>query len=77
MGRPKCCSEPRVTTAIRLPASLHEALHEAAAARDVSANLLLTRALSDFLDRLPPPDLLLETRGVEHGASDERARRTA
>ncbi len=49
-----------MATAVRLPASLHQALHDAAAVRDVSANLLVTRAVSDFLDRLQSPDQLLD-----------------
>ena len=60
MGRPKTCDEPRVTTAVRLPASLREALHEAASVRDVSVNLLVTRAVADYLDRLPPADRVLD-----------------
>ena len=50
-----------MATAVRLPASLHQALHDAAAVRDVSANLLVTRAGSDFLDRLQSPEQLLDT----------------
>ena len=54
MGRPKIYDEPRIATAVRLPTSLRDELHEAAAARDVSANLLVTRAVADYLRRLPP-----------------------
>jgi len=60
MGRPKVYDEPRVATAIRLPASLRDELHEAAAARDVSVNLLVTRAVWKFLHQLPPADDLFE-----------------
>jgi predicted transcriptional regulator len=60
MGRPKIYDEPRVATAIRLPASLRDELHEAATARDVSVTFLVTRALSDYLRRLPPPDALAD-----------------
>jgi predicted transcriptional regulator len=56
MARPRTFAEPRVATAVRLPESVHRRLHEAAADRDVSANLLVTRAITDYLDRLPPVD---------------------
>lgn len=45
-----------MATAVRLPVSVHERLHDAAADRDVSANLLVTRAVTEFLDRLVPVD---------------------
>lgn len=54
MGRPRIYEEPRISTAIRLPASLRDELHDAAAARDVSVNLLVTQAVSKFLRQLPP-----------------------
>ena len=54
MGRPKVYDEPRVATAIRLPASLREDLQVAALERDVSVNFLVTRAVSEYLRRLPP-----------------------
>lgn len=54
MARPKLYSEPRVATAIRLPASVRDELQQAAAERDVSVNLLVTRAVCDYLRRLPP-----------------------
>lgn len=57
MARPKIYDEPRVTTAIRLPASLRERLHEAAKARDVSMTLLVVNAISDYLRYLPPLDV--------------------
>lgn len=47
-------SAKRVTTAIRVPASLHSQLHEAAAEREVSVNFLVVRAVGDYLDRLVP-----------------------
>jgi hypothetical protein len=55
MGRPRIYEEPRVATAIRLPASLRDELQVAATERDVSVNFLVTRAVSDYLRRLPPP----------------------
>jgi hypothetical protein len=54
MSRPKIYDEPRVATAIRLPSSLHGELQSAATERDVSVNLLVTRAVSAFLAQLPP-----------------------
>ena len=56
MGRPRICDERRVATAVRLPESIHRRLHLAASERDVSANLLVTRAVSEYLDRLPSAD---------------------
>jgi hypothetical protein len=53
MARPRVYDEARVSTAIRLPASLHGQLQRAAVARDVSVNALVTRAVEDLLERLP------------------------
>jgi predicted HicB family RNase H-like nuclease len=53
MPRPRTYDEPRVATAVRLPESVHRRLHDAATDRDVSANLLVIRAVSELLDRLP------------------------
>ena len=61
MTRPKTYVETRVATAVRLPASVHRRLHDAARDRDVSANLLVTRAVTEFLDRLPPAAEALTT----------------
>ena len=60
MARPRTCDEPRIATAVRLPESVHRRLHEAANDRDVSANLLVTRAVTEYLDRLPSADDELE-----------------
>jgi len=57
VSRPKVYDEPRVATAIRLPTSLHSELQSVATERDVSVNFLVTRAVSAFLARLPPPGL--------------------
>jgi len=59
MARPRIFHEERVTTAVRLPQSVHRRLRQAAADRDVSANLLVTRAVTEFLDRLPTADEIL------------------
>ena len=56
MARPRICDEPRVPTAVRLPESLHDRLRDAALERDVSVNLLITRAIESYLDQLPPVD---------------------
>jgi hypothetical protein len=56
MSRPKIFDEPRVATAIRLPTSLRDELQAAATARDVSVNYLVTRAIGDYLQRLPKID---------------------
>lgn len=53
MGRPKVYAEPRVATAIRLPASLRDELLAAAEVRDVSVNFLVTRAVKEYLRALP------------------------
>jgi predicted HicB family RNase H-like nuclease len=45
-----------VPTAVRLPESLHDRLRDAALERDVSVNLLITRAIESYLDQLPPVD---------------------
>jgi len=63
MGRPKIHDEPRVTTAVRIPESLHQRLHQAATDRDVSVNRLVTRAVSDYLDRLPDANTSLDPDG--------------
>jgi hypothetical protein len=67
MSRPRLYEEPRIATAVRLPESIHRRLHEAAMERDVSANLLVIRAVGSYLDALPPADAALE--GGRTGAS--------
>jgi hypothetical protein len=61
MARPRLVDEPRVSTQVRLPESLYERLKSAAQDRDVSANLIVTRALTEFLDRLVPSDVVLSS----------------
>ena len=60
MARPKRYTEDRVATAVRLPESVHRRLHQVALDREVSANLLVTRALTEYLDRLAPVSEALE-----------------
>lgn len=55
MSRPRIYHEERVATALRLPQPLYDALKLAARKRDVSANFLAVRALSDYLERLTDP----------------------
>lgn len=62
MGRPKTYTKERATTAIRMPKELQRRLHEAADERDISANLLAVKAISNYLDQLVPPEDLLVTR---------------
>lgn len=59
MGRPKKYLERRVTTAVRLPESLHRQLQEVADERDTSINHLITKAAQTYLTTLPAlgPDL--------------------
>jgi len=62
MGRPKICEEPRVATAIRLPVSVRDELLAAATERDVSVNFMVTRAVVQYLSRLPAIDSQLTSR---------------
>ncbi len=57
MARPKVYDEPRVTTALRLPESLHTRLRSTADERDVSVNLIATKAIKEYLDQLERMDL--------------------
>ncbi len=59
MGRPRISDERRIATAVRLPESIHRRLQLAATDRDVSANLLITKAIEAYLDRLPSADKVL------------------
>ena len=61
MARPRVYLEPRVPTAVRLPESVHHRLRAVAEERDVSANLLVTRAVEEYLDRLPALEDTLDT----------------
>ena len=63
MPRPRTYEEKRIATAVRLPESVHHRLHEAALDHDISANLLVTRAIAEFLDRLPTADTILGAPG--------------
>jgi predicted transcriptional regulator len=60
MSRPRVYEEPRIATAVRLPESIHRRLHEAAMERDVSANLLVIRAVGSYLDALPSAEAALD-----------------
>lgn len=65
MARPRTYEERRIATAVRLPESIHRRLHEAASDRDVSANLLITRAVTEFLRHLPTAEISLGTTGPQ------------
>lgn len=54
MGRKRKYDLNRVTTAVRIPAEIHERLQKEAEARDVSLNYLLVRGAELVLDRLTP-----------------------
>jgi predicted HicB family RNase H-like nuclease len=60
-GRPRQY-QPRTVSSIRLTPELHERLAAEAAARDVSANSIATKAITHYLDRLIPVDDLPWTR---------------
>ncbi|MCU1426777.1 MAG: hypothetical protein JWL83_777 [Actinomycetia bacterium] len=62
MGRPRVHQEERVTTAVRVPKTLHDRVRAAADERQVGVNLLVVRALEEYLDRLVPVDELVRTR---------------
>jgi predicted HicB family RNase H-like nuclease len=62
MARPKVHQGDRITTAVRIPRELHDRLRQAADDRQVSVNLLLVKALEDYLGRLIPLEELQLTR---------------
>lgn len=72
MARPRMYSEPRIPTAVRLPEPVHQRLRDVARERTVSVNLLITRAVEDYLERLPP---LEESLGGQASGADDRAAR--
>ncbi len=59
MGRPRVNQERRVGTQVRLPESLHDRLRATAEERDVSVNLLVTRAVQAYLAQLEPAESVL------------------
>jgi hypothetical protein len=71
MARPRTYTEDRVATAVRLPVSVYRRLHQAAADRDVSANLLVTRAVTEFLNRLAPAEAVLHRPAGEPWSTPE------
>jgi predicted HicB family RNase H-like nuclease len=52
----------RTVTAIRLTEAAHEQITREAAARDLSVNYLVNRAVEQFLDRLIPVEEMKWTR---------------
>ena len=59
-GRPTEFAE-RITKVVRFEHELNDLLREAAAARGVSVNLMITWAVKEYLDRLPPVEAVLKT----------------
>lgn len=57
-GRPREFGD-RVTKALRLDPELDQRLKSAARERDVSVNLLINRAVEEYLERLPAVDRVL------------------
>jgi predicted HicB family RNase H-like nuclease len=49
MARSKTYDEPRISTAVRIPESLHADLLAMADQNDISVNLLVTKAISAYL----------------------------
>jgi hypothetical protein len=64
MARPRIYDERRITTAVRIPERIHGRLREAAEERDVSVNLLVTRALDEYLERLRPVEEDISSRAI-------------
>jgi predicted HicB family RNase H-like nuclease len=52
MARPRQYDEDRVTTAVRIPPSVHERFRELADERDVSVNYLINKAMVLYLNQL-------------------------
>ncbi len=61
MGRPRIYDR-RVSSGYRIAPELHERLLAAAAERDLSVNVLITKAIEDYLPRLLPVDEIKWTR---------------
>ena len=57
MGRRRQYDPNRVTTAVRIPAEIHQQLQQEAEARDVSVNYLIVRGIKLALERLTPLSL--------------------
>lgn len=56
MARPRVYDEKRVTTAARLPKTVHAKLKAEAKERDVSVNYLIVRAVERYFGAMPPPE---------------------
>jgi predicted HicB family RNase H-like nuclease len=61
-GRPKQFDDDRVTKALRIPPGLDHRLKDAAAERGISVNLVINRAIEDYLNRLLPVDEIMRAR---------------
>lgn len=62
MARPKTSNDKRITTAVRIPQPLHERLTSEADTRDISVNLLIVKAVENYLDNLVPMEQVTATR---------------
>ena len=58
-------SDRRISIQIRMPVELHARLRDEAAARDLSANFLATKAVESYVARLIPPDEIQWTRTAD------------
>lgn len=56
MSRPREYDEDTISTALRLPKSLHELLTQTARDRGLTMNRLVIFALNDYIPRLLPID---------------------
>lgn len=59
-GRPTEYAD-RVTKVVRFEHELNDRIKEAAASRGVSVNLMITWAVREYLDRLPPVEVVLKS----------------
>lgn len=73
MARPREYDE-RSKFMVRLPPALHQQLTDAAAERELAANVLVCRAIERYLEQLVPVDDLLITRDEPPPASQRVAR---
>ena len=63
-GRPKQFEEDRVTKAVRISHDLDARLKEVAVSRDTSVNMLINRAIENYLDALKPIDEVLAVKSA-------------
>lgn len=61
-GRPKTSRPPMISTGCRLPAEVHAQVVTAAEERGWQVQVLIRRAVEDYLARLVPADEIVWTR---------------